>query len=77
MRNEEEIDLVSYDYILATVLKADHQPIDYENLLRLSIQRKLSPTKEQLCLLLDLKLNESYMNNLEAKKRISVLASVA
>ena len=77
MESEPEIDLVSYDYIMASVLKTEGRDFDYENLLRVSLERKLSPTKEQLCLIVDMKLDEPYMDNLSARKRISVLNSVA
>ena len=77
IKNEPEIDLVSYDYIIASVLKSDTSYFDYEHLLSMSVKRRLSPTKEQLCLITDMKLDEPYMNNLNARKRISLVNSIA
>ena len=37
MQNEPEIDLVCYDYVMASVLKTDDRNFDYENFLRLSL----------------------------------------
>ena len=56
MKREPEVDLVSYDYILATILKssnADRRKFDIAHFLQLSVKRKLTPTKEQLCMLVD------------------------
>ena len=61
LKDEPTVDLVSYDYMLAAILKTglknttrqDHsyQNFDIEAFLRLSLPRNLTPTKEQLCLL--------------------------
>ena len=54
LQNESEIDLASYDYMMATVLKnKSTKASDLEKFLRVSISKSLTPTKEQLCILVE------------------------
>jgi len=47
LQNETEgVDLVSFDYIFADVLKRDPETIDMPKFLSLTLNHRLTPTKE-------------------------------
>ena len=79
MENEQHIDLVSFDYMMAEILKPSSKSYkDLEKFLTLTCKKRLSPTKEQICLIIDTKLSdEAYKESLTISERISILQSIA
>lgn len=80
LRSETQIDLVSYDYMLASILQAKEKSkvkFDIEQFFRLSVQKSLTPTKEQLCMLTEFHLQKDVLNSLSTPQRLSIMHSVA
>ena len=89
MKEEKEVDLVSFDYILAELIKNeasksgdDDEVVEdreehIEEFLLETLRKKVTPTKEQLCLITDLFCTEEKLIKLTIKSRLSLLSSIA